>query len=106
MEVKGKEIRGARSRGWVLELVCVIGLEITISLGIRDWAFQSWKGRVFRIHDSFDIGWCLFEQSGIAIPESWTGWWGWQSSWRDIIYYCSSRFFDLRGKTRGSRTLF
>ena len=76
MKVKGKEISGARSRGWLLDLVCAIDLEMTISLSIRDWAFQSRKGRVFRIHNSFDIGWCLFEQSGIALPESWTGWRG------------------------------
>ena len=67
MEVKGEEIFGARGRR-VLRRVFGIGLEVTISVVVRERAFQSWESCILQIHDSFDISWCHLEQSGVAIP--------------------------------------
>lgn len=98
MEVERKEIQWARTRSRCLEPVCGIGLEVMISMVIRDRAVQPWKSCVFRIHDGFDIGWCLFEQSGIAIFESRTGLRMSECIGKGFLYY-SSRFFVGKDKT-------
>ena len=92
MEVEGEEIFWAR-----LGYVCRNGLEVTISVIIRDWAFQSWKTCIFCIHDRFDIGWCHLEQSGVTILGKRLGW---HACWRirRSILYCSSSCFGRNVK--------